>query len=419
MASMRFALVCPPYASHIAAFEAIGEALLARGHDVAILAHGGVGPELTLEGASFLALPGDAADLETLRNDAGGRNGVVRLWKILQGGARATADIARHAPALLRQAGIEALLVDEMEPGGGLVARSLGLPYLSVACSLPVEDDPALPPPYIGWPYDPSPQGLKRNRGGRRVADMILRPQRQAIKRAAALLGVDGVERIEDCLSSLATLSQTVAEFDFPRADDTHVRPLGPFRRFRPVSLFAPKERRPLVYASFGTMQGHRLDLFKAVAAACRTLGLRLVVAHCGGLDADGAAGIDAELVTDFVDQRAMLRQATICVTHGGLNTALDAVEAGVPMLVLPMAFDQPGVAARVAHHGIGLALTPRKVDRHSVEAALLRLMAEPGFARNAERIGRSIAATGGAAEAARLAEVLCGGQPLRMDRAG
>ncbi len=416
---MRFALVCPPYASHIAAFEAIGEALLARGHDVAIMAHGGVEPDLTLEGASFLALPGHRADLETLWNDAGGRNGAVRLWKILQSGARATADIARHAPALLRREGIEALLVDEMEPGGGLVARSLGLPFLSVACSLPVEGDPALPPPYIGWPYDPSRQGLKRNRGGRRVADLVLAPQRLAIRRAAAQLGVQGAERLEDCLSPLATLSQTSAEFDFPRADGTRVRPLGPFRRVRPVSLFAPRERRPLVYASFGTMQGHRLDLFRPVAAACKTLGLRLVVAHCGGLDAAQAASIDAEIVTDYVDQRAMLRQATICVTHGGLNTALDAVEAGVPMLVLPMAFDQPGVAARVVHHGIGLALPPRKANRQRVEAALLQLMADPGFARNAVRVGRGIETSGGAAEAARLAEVLCGGQPLRMDRAG
>ncbi len=416
---MRFALVCPPYASHIAAFEAIGEALLARGHDVAILAHGGVGPELTLEGATFLALPGDEADLARLRREAGGRNGMIRLWRILRNGARSTQDLARHAPALLRSEGIEALLVDQMEPGGGLVARSLGLPFLSVACSLPVDVDPALPPPFVGWPYDPSPEGLKRNRGGRRVADMVLRPQRQAIRRAAARLGVGEAERLEDCLSPLATLSQTSAEFDFPRAVDTRVRSLGPFRRFRPVSLFAPKERRPLVYASFGTMQGHRLDLFQSIAAACRTLGLRLVVAHCGGLDAAQAASIDAEIVTAHVDQRAILRQATICVTHGGLNTAMDAMEAGVPMLVLPIAFDQPGVAARVVHHGVGLALSPRKADRRRVEAALLRLMAEPGFARNAARMGRDIETTGGAAEAARLAEVLCGCQPMRMDRAG
>ena len=60
-----------------------------------------------------------------------------------------------------------------------------------------------------------------------------------------------------------------------------------------------------------------------------------------------------------------------------------------------------------------------RKANRQRVEAALLQLMADPGFARNAVRVGRGIETSGGAAEAARLAEVLCGGQPLRMDRAG
>jgi zeaxanthin glucosyltransferase len=52
--------------------------------------------------------------------------------------------------------------------------------------------------------------------------------------------------------------------------------------------------------------------------------------------------------VTDFAPQQAVLARADLCITHAGLNTVLDALVAGVPLLALPIAFDQPGVAARI-----------------------------------------------------------------------
>ncbi|WP_062229477.1 nucleotide disphospho-sugar-binding domain-containing protein [Aureimonas frigidaquae] len=422
---MRFALICPPYASHRAAFEALAAALMARGHSVAFLVHGGMAGELRLDGAQLAALPGTPDGLARIRANAALAGNPLFLWNVLKDGACQTRTLAQAGPELLRSVRADAIVADQMEPAGGLIARALSLPFVSLACSLPIETEAAVPPPFLNWSFDPSERGLRRNRGGNRVAHLLLTPQRRAIRDAAARLGLTGYDTLEDCLSPAGTVSQTVAAFDFPRQTGERIHGVGPIRRDRHVALFRPRDagRPPLVYASLGTMQGHRLDIFRNVATACRRLGLRLAVAHCGGLSERQAASLDAARVCDFVDQPAMLRQASICVTHGGMNTALDALEAGVPMLALPLAFDQPGVAARIRHHGVGLSLSPSRASpsrasASRIEAALARILAEPGFAANACGIGQALKAGGGAARAAELVEDLCSGRAVPMDLA-
>jgi MGT family glycosyltransferase len=52
--------------------------------------------------------------------------------------------------------------------------------------------------------------------------------------------------------------------------------------------------------------------------------------------------------------QIELLKRATLCITHAGLNTTLEALGQGVPMVAIPIGYDQPGVAARIAYHGVG-----------------------------------------------------------------
>jgi UDP:flavonoid glycosyltransferase YjiC (YdhE family) len=52
--------------------------------------------------------------------------------------------------------------------------------------------------------------------------------------------------------------------------------------------------------------------------------------------------------------QIELLKRPALCITHAGLNTALESLAQGVPMVAIPIGYDQPGVAARIAHHGVG-----------------------------------------------------------------
>ena len=72
-------------------------------------------------------------------------------------------------------------------------------------------------------------------------------------------------------------------------------------------------------------------------------------------------------------------------------------------MLALPIAFDQPGVAARIEHAGVGLRLLPALASPR-VSPALRRLLDEASF-RRAAALGEEVRQAGGAARAAELIE--------------
>ncbi|MCE7027944.1 glycosyltransferase [Jiella avicenniae] len=399
----EIAVVCPPYYSHLRLFEALAEELRGRGHGVHFIVNAGAAGMITAGGEGiFVHEVGRRSrhDLDRLITRAAGGGTPLSVLRTVRDAARLTEDLCREAPALCRDLRIGAMVGDQMEPAAGLIARHLGLPFVSVASALPVHDDPTVPLPFLGWPYDPSEAGLKRNRGGVTVAGLLLARQRKTIARWADEFDLPNLATLAGCLSTTCQISQLTWSFDFPREPSPIRHAVGPIRR-RGRDEAAPAIRRdpgrPLVFASFGTLQGHRLRLFRRIARACERIGADCVVAHCGGLTEAEASTIGARHVTDFVPQRAMLAEADLCVTHAGMNTVLDALEAGTPMLAIPMAFDQPGVAARIVHHGVGERLTRGHLSTRSIATRLERLLGTSSFTDNASRIGRDIQGSGGA----------------------
>ena len=366
----RFALICPPFFSHLRVFEALGLELERRGHRaMLVLNRGGAAMARARAQGGLEAheIGGDSRrDLDHLLRRAARPSGPFGILRTVADSARLTDELCAGGSALLQDLGIDAVIGDQMEPAAGLLAVRLGLPLVSLASALPVHDDPTVPLPFLSWDYDPSEKGLKRNRGGERVARLLLTRQRRTIAAWVERFGVGPRETLQDCLSPLAQISQLVASLDFPGDRPPRRHRVGPIRRpgeeHDASDVLGTDDGRPLVFASLGTLQGHRVAIFRAVASACRDLGARCVVAHCGALTPCQAASIDADLVTDFVPQRTILRRSAVCVTHAGMNTVLDALEAGVPLLAIPIAFDQPGIAARIVHHGAGERALPRPI---------------------------------------------------------
>ena len=413
----HFAFFCLPFYSHLRVFETLAVALVARGHRVTLLVNEGAAnfvADRTLSVVEIAAQPGKGRDPAAIIDRAARPNGFFGILRTVADMAALTDAFCLGAPAVLRRIGADAIVGDQMEPAAGLVASHLGLPFASLASALPVNAGPGIPLPFLDWSYDPSEAGLKRNRGGDKIAGLLLRRQNRTIARWAGKFSLSPRQDLQACLSTGLQLAQTVASFDFPRPAGGPLHPVGPLRPVDPPAgaaadekplPFAPRAGRPLVFASLGTLQGHRLVLFRGVAKACRNLGADLVVAHCGGLAPAEARSIDAFHVTDFVPQAAMLRVASVCVTHGGLNTVLDSLGAGVPLLALPIAFDQRGVGARIRHHGVGEAIRYDRAGLRAVEGCLARLLDDEGYRGRIAPIRQEIETAGGVRLAADLVE--------------
>ena len=99
------------------------------------------------------------------------------------------------------------------------------------------------------------------------------------------------------------------------------------------------------------------------------------------------------------VDQIAVLTEADVFLTHCGMNSANEGLYFGVPLVTLPQTSEQSGVAARVEQLGAGLRL--RETTPDAIRAALEKAMKDPSYRENAEKIGASFRASGGAKAAA------------------
>jgi UDP:flavonoid glycosyltransferase YjiC (YdhE family) len=87
-----------------------------------------------------------------------------------------------------------------------------------------------------------------------------------------------------------------------------------------------------------------------------------------------------------------MLKQAVLCITHAGHNTALESLAQGVPMVAIPVGFDQPGIAARIAHHGVGEFVEVGELSTDRLADLINKVMRQPHYRENAQRFKRLIA---------------------------
>lgn len=418
----HFGVVAPAFYSHFSALAALGLELAGRGHRVTFLQRPDAAAFLknAMKDAriGFHAVgaathpPGSlAASLRRAANPGG----PLGLRQVILDMARGTEMLCRELPAALHGLGIDALIADQMEAAGGLVAEALGLPFVSVACALPVNREPGIPLPVMPFGYGDSEQAEQVVEGSTRVYDWMMRPHGAVIDAQARRLGLGKRSGLHECLSPLAQISQTIPAFDFPRrALPPHFHHVGPLRApgdagaAAPAPMPEPAAGRPFVFASLGTLQGQRFNLFKRIARACRRLDAQLLVAHCGGLDAHQEQALTragATWVCAFAPQQQALARADAVVSHAGLNTVLDAIAARTPILALPIAFDQPGAASRILHAGIGLRASPRLAGAATLERQLRRLFDEPQFGQRLDALGLDLARAGGTPRAADIVE--------------
>jgi UDP:flavonoid glycosyltransferase YjiC (YdhE family) len=138
-----------------------------------------------------------------------------------------------------------------------------------------------------------------------------------------------------------------------------------------------------------GTLQNRQRSIFETIAAACADLEAQIVLSlgsRDQALEADIAG---APIVVPFAPQLELLRRATLTITHAGLNTALESLTQGVPMLAIPIANDQPGVASRLEWLGVAAVVPPAGLSVPRLRACVGRMLSEPRYRGQGRGTGR------------------------------
>ena len=106
-----------------------------------------------------------------------------------------------------------------------------------------------------------------------------------------------------------------------------------------------------------------------------------------------------------YAPQLQLLEKADLTITHAGMNTTLECLTNGVPMVAIPIANDQPGVASRIVWSGCGEAIPVKKVNVTNLRTAIKKVLTEDSYRKNALRLQEAIKKAGGTKQAIDIVE--------------
>ena len=402
---MKFAFVSLPVTGHLNPTLSLARAVADLGHEVVVFSVLDAQQRVLAKGLKFQAVgetPFPLGVTYEVEREMGQRTGEAALRYTFDLMSVITGAIIREVSDLLRAGSFDGCLIDTYQAYLELAPKAAGVPYIQLANAVHFDVSGATPLCFFPWPFEHTASAERRNLEGVEQFRSLLQPSLEAAKAFAAEHNLDNDwDDLTATRSKLAVLTQLPKEFDFdsPALQEQFVYS-GPF-------LDEGKERddsfpwdqltgAPLVYASMGTLQNATPEVFAAIMSAAASLPhLQFVLSLGNKLDLSAFQPVPENVIAlPRVPQREILRKAVLCITHAGLNTVLEALAEGIPMLALPVTNDQPGVAARIAYKQVGEVLDPQSATRDTLARQISSVLSNEQYKRNAGAI--SVAIRGG-----------------------
>ena len=407
----HFGILSFPGTGHLHPLTALGRELARQGHTVTVLQVADVEHLVRAAGLRFHQIGKVDFPLGTLRvldEKLSRLHGPEAMDLVFKRIHRNSQIVLRDAPNAIRSEGIDALIVDQAEPAGGSVADYLGLPFVTAILTLPLNLQSGFPRCAfrVESEWDPGAKGQSVT-GISRLGLIQLRIL-ALINRQRARWGLPPKAGLNTCDSELAQIAQVPAGFDLPnRKLPSCFHYTGPFfdgagRREIQFPWSQLDSSRPLVFVSMGTLQNGIERVFRIVAEACADLPVQTVISLGGGLSSEAFSELPGNpIVVRYAPQLALLSRAALTIFHGGLNTALESLAHGVPMIAIPVTFDQPGVGARLVRTGTGKMIPIRELTANRLRMEMWETLTNKQYSANAKLLQNQISLRNGVTWAA------------------
>jgi rhamnosyltransferase subunit B len=411
---MNVLLVALGSAGDVYPLVRLGLALRERGHHVSLLANGYFEPISRRVGLAFHEIA-PAADYHAVIEKP-------ELWEPMSGFKLVMEWLAlrpmRRTFAVIREQAIpgETVVVAPMTALGARIAQEhLKIPLVTI-CVQPSILQSSSEPPIVR----PLPVSSKMPRlwnkawlwlANRAVMDPLVRAETDAFRAELNLAPV----RRDFAMWSLSPLRivglfpewyaalqpdwpQQVRLTDFPLYDEGETVPLP-----EEAADFLKAGNPPIVFTPGSAMRQGRV-FFEAAVDACRRLSARavFVTKYQDQVPAGLPSTIRSFTALPF---SRLFARASLVVHHGGIGTASQALNAGVPQLIIPMAFDQHDNASRLERLGVARSLSPRRFSGSAAARTIAELLNSHGVAECCRRAADRLRPTGSFEESCRLIE--------------
>jgi zeaxanthin glucosyltransferase len=414
---MRIGFLSLPVPGHLYPMASLARKFQSRGHDVVFISLVDTAPFAEAAGLPFVPCsetiyPAGSIDQFVRRlSQLSGEDALRFTVNTMMKGY--TSSLFKSLPDTLSKARVDGIVLDQYQPYVELIPMHLRMPFVHVSNALHVDYTGRTPICFMDWQNETGVDAIARNIEGVRRSRKLLEPCTAMAQSYASEVGlsVDWINP-HSTLSPLAWVTQCPRGFDFGCAPDfPQFHYAGPFHdgsgRMDFDFPWQQLTGEPIVYASMGTLQNGLADIFRSITQAAIGLKkLQFVLAVGDQLDPKQLGAVPANVVVvSHAPQIEILRRSSLCITHAGLNTVLESLSSGVPMVALPITNDQPGVAARIANKKVGVVKSLEHASPGNFAAAIDQVLGDSTFLANVQRVQESMRRTDGLSVAAGILE--------------
>jgi MGT family glycosyltransferase len=377
-------------------------AMVERGHDVRVLADRVLAPDIEATGAEHV--PWNRAPqrpnldpLSMIVNDYDAKTpfqafALIRDGVIVGPADRFAADVRDE----LRRRPADVVVGNFFVFGAQIAAEAEGVPFAFLVSNILSFKGSGTPPLGPGLKPARGPLGRVRDAGLNRLMARLFD---KGLDRLNEVRRENGAAPVSSVLESFERadrlLLMTSRSFEYETfSPPPNVRLVGP-RLDDPAwagEWTPPAGDDPLVLVGMSSTFMDHADVLQRATTALGDLPVRGLVTTGPAIPVDAIDAPSNVTVVERAPHSEVLRHASAVLTHAGHGTVIKSLAAGVPVVAVPLGRDQLDNAARVAHHGAGLRLKPN-ASSEAIARAVRRVLDEPSYRANAERLASAIAA--------------------------
>lgn len=360
---------------------ALGEELLARGHEVGIETWKRWREPAEAAGMTFAAAP---------------EYQVFPTREVPLKPYEAAVRAALVSRELVDSFQPDVVVADILTMAPALAADLAGVPRATLIPHVYPDLPKGFPPFSIGARLPRTRVGRKLWGQTQRLVELGVEQGRVEYNEARAQLGLPGVTYGHSGLSRELTMIGTFPQLEYPRAWPAWTRIVGPM-------LWEPGGPRvepgdgpgPVVLVAPSTSQDPSGSLVAAALDGLADEPVRVIA-----ISAERPAPANAVLVP-WMSYAQTMPACDLVICHGGHGTVARALACGVPVLICPAAGDMAETAARVDWAGVGVRLAPRFVTPWGLRLAVRRALRSRALRERAAELAGWARANPGPAEAA------------------
>jgi UDP:flavonoid glycosyltransferase YjiC (YdhE family) len=366
---------------------ALGEALVARGHEVALQTWRRWEEPATAAGMTFAAAP----EYQVFPT----RERPLKPYA-------AAVQAATETRPVVRSFAPDVAVSDILTPAPALAAELEGVPVATLVPHVHPQLPAGFPPYAIGARLPRTALGRALWRATDGLVARGLEQGRREYNECRARLGLGPLPWLHTALSRSLTLVATLPQLEYPRDWPAWLRVVGPLLWEPPGERVAPPPGSgPVVLVAPSTAQDPEHRLLRAALDGLAGEPVRVIATYNGREPLPPVTVPGNAVLVPWLSYSQTMPACDLVVAHGGHGTLMRALACGCPVMVSPAGGDMAENAARVDWAGLGVRLPRRLCTPRGVRLAMRRALERPDVAPRVRRAAAWIAAHDGGVRAA------------------